>query len=62
MHPIVANVAALVVATLFYLWRAHHQLRLERHRVLRQRVAFMLWTAAEQVEEAGPHFSLQARG
>ena len=49
MQPIVTNMAALAVATLFYVWRAHSQTRRQRERVLRQRVAYMLWVMAEQV-------------
>ena len=49
MQPIVANVAALAVASLYYLWRSHHQSQQRRLR-LRQRVAYMLWVAAQSVE------------
>lgn len=62
MQPIVANVAALAVATLFYLWRAHYQTRLRRLRALRRRVAYMLWVMAEQIEQPDPSFSLGGRG
>jgi hypothetical protein len=59
MQPIVANMAALAVATLYYLWRAHYQ---TRQRVLRQRVAYMLWVMAQGVEEPDLSFSLNERG
>jgi hypothetical protein len=62
MQPIVANVAALAVATLYYLWRAHYQTRLQRLRALRRRVAYMLWVMAEQIEQPDPSFSLDGRG
>jgi hypothetical protein len=50
MQPIVTNMAALTVATLYYLWRAHYQTRQRRDRVLRQRVAYMLWVIAERIQ------------
>ncbi len=51
MQPIVANMAALAVASLYYLWRSHHQAQ-QRRRRLCQRVAYMLWVAAQGVEGA----------
>jgi len=57
MQPIVANMAALAVALLYYLWRSHYQIRQRRQRVLRQRVAHMLWVMAEKVEEPDASFS-----
>ncbi len=61
MQPIVANVAALAVATLYYLWRDRYHLRRRRDLVLRQRVAYMLWVMAEQVEQVDASFSLPGR-
>jgi hypothetical protein len=55
MQPIVANMAALTVAMLFYWWRAHYA---TRQRQLRQRVAYLLWVLAEQVEEPDASLSL----
>ena len=52
MQPIATNMAALGVATLFYLWRAHYQKRLRRQRVLCQRVAYMLWVMAQSVQNS----------
>jgi hypothetical protein len=60
MQPIVSNLAALAVALLFYLWRSHCQSL--RQRVLRQRVAHMLWIMAEQVEEPDLSFSGHGHG
>jgi hypothetical protein len=62
MHPIVANVAALAVAALFYLWRSHYEARRQRLRIKRQRVAYLLWVIAERIEEADPSFSLNGHG
>lgn len=49
MQPIVTNLAALAVATLYYAWRAHHQTRQRRRQILCERVAYMLWVMAGQV-------------
>jgi hypothetical protein len=49
MPTLVCNVAALAVAGLFYCWRAYHGQRLLRERTLRERVAYMLWVAADNV-------------
>jgi len=46
MPTIVCNLAALVVAGLFYTWRAYRVALLHRHRTLRERVAYMLWVMA----------------
>jgi hypothetical protein len=62
MQPIVANVAALAVATLFYLWRSHYETRRQRQRLLRQRVAFLLWVLAERDEAPDPRLSLNGHG
>jgi hypothetical protein len=50
MQPLWCNAAALTVALIFYLWRSHHHFVLRRRRVLRERVAYMLWMMADKVE------------
>ncbi|HVS39574.1 MAG TPA: hypothetical protein VMS17_28715 [Gemmataceae bacterium] len=50
MQMLFCNAAALAVALLFYTWRAYHQALLARRRVLRERVAYMLWVIAERME------------
>ncbi len=50
MEMLCCNMAALSVALLYYTWRAYHQARLVRDRVLRERVAYMLWVVAERME------------
>jgi hypothetical protein len=47
MQLICCHVAALTVASIFYTWRAYAMDLLARHRVLRDRVAYMLWVAAD---------------
>jgi hypothetical protein len=57
MQPIVANMAALAVASLYYLWRAHYQAQ-QRHQRLCHRVAYMLWVAAQSFEGADASLQL----
>lgn len=49
MHVIPCGFAALVVASLFYTWRAYQEGLLRRERTLRQRIAYMLWVIAERI-------------
>jgi hypothetical protein len=60
MQPIWANMAVLVVALLYYVWRAHLQAKQARERVLRERVTYMLWVMAAGREEWEP--SLASEG
>ena len=48
MPVIQLHLTALAVATIFYLYRDQYHSRLQRLAVLRERVAFLLWSAAEQ--------------
>ena len=52
MQIICCHVAALSVASIFYAWRSYAVELLGRHRLLRDRVAYMLWVAADLGEEA----------
>jgi hypothetical protein len=47
MQLICCHVAALAVASIFYTWRAYAMELLGRHRQLCDRVAYMLWIAAD---------------
>ena len=49
MQPLWGNVAALAVAIIFYVYRAHLQVSLRRQRLLRVRVTYMLWVMAQHV-------------
>ena len=51
MEMLSCNVAALTLAVLYYTWRAYNQARLARRRVLRERVAYMLWVMAARADE-----------
>jgi hypothetical protein len=46
MHLLLANMAALAVASIYYAWRAYDHVRKQRQ--LRERVAYMLWVMAQQ--------------
>lgn len=50
MHLVCVNVAALAVAVIFYIWRAYHQVARQRHQLLRERVAYMLWVMADRLD------------
>jgi hypothetical protein len=42
----VATFPTLAVSAIFCIWNAYRQARLRRERLLRQRVAYMLWIVA----------------
>jgi hypothetical protein len=45
--PIVScGIAAFAVASIFYSYRGYIECLKQRHRLLRERVAYMLWIAA----------------
>jgi hypothetical protein len=50
MHPMCSSVAALAVASIYYVWKAYFNLQMHRERILRERLAFMLWVASDYVE------------
>jgi hypothetical protein len=52
MEPIISSAAALSVAIIFYAHRAYLDVLARRHRLLRQRVAFMLWSIAADGEQS----------
>jgi hypothetical protein len=47
MHMIPCGLAAFVVASIYYTWRAYHGALLHRERTLRERVAYLLWCVAD---------------
>jgi recombinational DNA repair ATPase RecF len=57
MHPFVGTIATLAVAIIFYTWQLYHQIQQQRQRVLRQRVAYMLWVMAEELDEVPEELS-----
>jgi hypothetical protein len=50
MQMMSGSVAALAVSTIYCIWHQYLQIRVRRELTLRQRVAFMLWSAAMQPE------------
>jgi hypothetical protein len=42
------NLAALTIAVLYYAWRDHVVKPAQRRKMLRERVTYMLWCAANQ--------------
>jgi hypothetical protein len=62
MEMLCCNVAALVVALLYYIWRSYHHARLARQRVLRERVAYLLWVIAERIDSPSRSIPVGSRG
>ena len=52
MPTLLCNVAALMVAGLFYSWRAYSLGQVRRLRTLRERVAYMLWVMAQAIDSS----------
>ena len=50
MQPLASYVGALAVAVIYYAWREYTQAHSRRRRVLRERVAFLLWVVAERMD------------
>jgi hypothetical protein len=49
MQPIICGLASLAVANIYYWYRSYQQQQTVRARKLCERVAYMLWAAADQV-------------
>lgn len=62
MQLLLTNMTALAVAMLYYLWRAQYHMLLRRRRVLCQRVAYLLWAAAGQIQSSDSGLSASCRG
>lgn len=46
MLTVLCGSAALSVAGIFYSWRGYHGILARKQRILRERVAYLLWVAA----------------
>jgi hypothetical protein len=46
MLNLIPGVAAVTVSTIYCLWRSYHQVQVQRQRLIRERVAYMLWVVA----------------
>jgi hypothetical protein len=47
-------ICTLAIVGIYYVWLAYRSLLRQRHQVLRERVAYMLWIAAERTEQTAP--------
>ena len=50
MEAMIPTLSTLAVSTIYCLWCAYQRTRLQQQRVLRERVAYMLWVVASQME------------
>jgi hypothetical protein len=50
MHVMFSSLPTLAVSAIYCIWYAYQKEKLRRDRVLRERVAYMLWVAAERIE------------
>ncbi len=50
MPTLCSGVAALAVASIYYLWRTYAVVYLRQQILVHQRVAYMLWVMADQPE------------
>jgi hypothetical protein len=44
------SLATLMVASIYYVWRAYNEFQQRRTQTLRQRVSYMLWVMADQMD------------
>jgi hypothetical protein len=49
MQPLYSTFAALAVSSIYVVWQRYSEDRMRRVRTLQQRVAYMLWTMASQM-------------
>ena len=48
MQVLSGSVAALAVATIYYVWRAYFHVQVRQRRLLHQRITYLLWILANQ--------------
>jgi hypothetical protein len=51
MSVVVCAASALSVALLFYSWRSYNEKSEQRHKLLRERVTYMLWVMANTLPD-----------
>jgi hypothetical protein len=49
MHVFVFSYPTLAVAATYCIWQAYVRAALQRHRLLRERITYMLWTMAHRI-------------
>jgi hypothetical protein len=50
-------IPVLAITFLYYIWRTHMYLLAHRQKVLRERVTWMLWVMAQEIEAREPETS-----
>jgi len=50
MQFVALGVAALSLAAIYYIWRTYREVKTHRDRILRERIAYMIWVASESAE------------
>jgi hypothetical protein len=50
MHPMAGSIAALAVASIYFVWKRYYLFQQHQQRTLRERVAYLLWVMAVQIE------------
>jgi hypothetical protein len=50
MNPIWSSIPAFAVAVIFYVYRAYAHVEMRRAKMLRERVAYLLWVMADKVK------------
>jgi hypothetical protein len=53
MNLLTIYIIALTVVCIYYLWRVYRFTLLHRERVLRERIAYLLWTMAQRSDYVG---------
>jgi hypothetical protein len=61
MNTLPTLVTTLSVATIFYIWRNYAQFLGRKNRVLRERVAYMLWVMAHKPPDGEDAVRLRER-
>lgn len=49
--PLMSSVATLAISTIFVVWQNYHHCQVRRERVKRERVTYLLWSAAQSVRD-----------
>ena len=53
MRALLPSMSTLAVSMIYCAWQAYRRSRLRHERVLRERVAYMLWVMAQRVKDQG---------
>lgn len=49
MNPLFGSIATLSISVIYLVWKMYRENRHHREKVVRQRVAYMLWVMAHRV-------------